>query len=444
MINMFSRSYLKLALLLFLFTSLALFMSIQSQEVLELGKKEEYRLEIEEVKTYEFSLDFKLEKYTAITPSLEVDLNRDQVLKIFACSGPRPKPGVYLYRGDDLIAENPLLIHVGYWYRLIVRSDGKKTTVEMITLEDSIVGYVEIVPSLFIQGLAFDGEYWYYTATSMIFKVDKNGKIVDYNDYPIPKELREKGYFHLGDPEYYEGLLLIPIEKEGYVKPSIIAVYNAETLQLERYAYTSQDHMPWLTVDDEGRVYSSEFEPVSEIYVYSLEEIKEGNEIKPVDVIKLNKPIQGVQGGAFYNGKLYFSVMDRKMYSVEPEKGVVEKLIDLPVVHEMEGIEVCELEDGTLYHILVNTWGEENIVFHYRKAQSGESIKLFEIEESIPIGPVVKIRAGTPLAIKEPRVEELKVGAFDQIFMLVLGLVFTAMLAVIIIKKRKAPLQHLR
>ncbi|RLE62842.1 MAG: hypothetical protein DRJ38_08900, partial [Thermoprotei archaeon] len=190
---MFSRSYLKLALLLFLFMSLALFMPIQSQEVLELGKKEEYRLEIEEVKTYEFSLDFKLEKYTAIIPSLEVDLNRDEVLKIFACSGPRPKPGVYLYRGDDLIAENPLLIHVGYWYRLIVRSDGKKTTVEMITLEDSIVGYVEIVPSLFIQGLAFDGEYWYYTATSMIFKVDKNGKIVDYNDYPIPKELREKG-----------------------------------------------------------------------------------------------------------------------------------------------------------------------------------------------------------------------------------------------------------
>jgi len=444
MINMFSHIYSKLTALLLLSILLTMPLLVQSQEILKLEKEEEYSLNLEDkIEKYEFTLDFKLEKYTAITPGLEIDLG-SAVLKIFACSGPKPKPGIYLYKGDDLIADNPLLVHVGHWYRLILHSDGITTTAEITALDDSIVGYVEIVPSLFIQGLAFDGEYWYYTATSMIFKVDKNGKIVDYNDYPIPKELREKGYFHLGDPEYHEGLLFIPVEKEGYVKPSIIAIYSAETLQLERYAYTQQDHLPWLTVDDKGRVYSSEFDPASEIYVYSLEEIGEGNELEPIDVIELDKPLRGVQGGAFYKGKLYFSVLDRKAYSVDPGKGVVEELIDLPVVHEMEGIEVYELEDGTLYHILVNTWGEENIVFHYRKIRSGETIKLFKVGEGTPIGPVVKIKAGTPLMIKEPKVGGIKTELLDPMLMYILGFILTAILVVLIIKKRKAPLQHLQ
>ena len=163
-----------------------------------------------------------------------------------------------------------------------------------------------------------------------------------------------------------------------------------------------------------------------------------------MDVIELDRPLRGVQGGAFYEGKLYFSVLDRKAYSVDPGIGVVEELIDLPVVHEMEGIEVYELEDGTLYHILVNTWGEENIVFHYRRIRSGESIKLFEIGESIPLGPVVKIKAGTPLTIKEPRVGEVEAELLDPMIMYILGFIFTAVLVVLIVKKRKAPLQHLR
>ncbi len=192
MINMFSRIHSK-SIALLLLSILFMPLLVQSQEILELEKGEEYSLKLEDkIEKYEFTLDFKLEKYTAITPSLEIDLG-NTVLKIYACSGPKPKPGIYLYKDDDLIANNSLLVHVGYWYRLILRSDGAITTAEITALEDSVVGYVEIVPSLFIQGLAFDGEYWYYTATSMLFKVDKDGKIVDYNDYPIPKELREKG-----------------------------------------------------------------------------------------------------------------------------------------------------------------------------------------------------------------------------------------------------------
>ena len=413
-----------------------------AQPVYELAAGEGRVFEVRVPESYELRVDFNLANFSGLTPAFELRLSEEAVIKVFACAGPKPRPGVYLYLGGKEVGGRAILPYPGSWLRLVVSFSGGKTFAKLVALNDTwLAPRVQLVPSLYKQGLAYDGKVWYYTATGMIFRLKPDGSVDAYNDFPIPPRLVNEGYFHLGDLDYHEGLLLIPIEKKGYVKPAVIALYDAESLEIVRYAYTPQDHMPWLAADNEGFVYSSEFSPASEIYVYRLDDVGKGNYVEPVRVIRLSRELKGVQGGAIYEGKLYVSVIGWNVYVINLESGEVSELFKVPPAYEMEGIEVYKLEDGTTFHVLVNTFQEENVVYHYAMLSKGSAVELFELEGEVRPSTRISIKANSPLKLVPPTVVEPRAAGLPVQPLALIGAVAAIVVGVVLARKmrRKGP-----
>src|SRR5687767_3198778 len=86
------------------------------------------------------------------------------------------------------------------------------------------------------QGLANDGQYWFFTNKTALFKYDANWVPVDGNDVgrlgmvTFPPELAVMGINHFGDPDHYGGYVFVPFESGG--PTTIIAAFRASDLTL--------------------------------------------------------------------------------------------------------------------------------------------------------------------------------------------------------------------
>ena len=99
--------------------------------------------------------------------------------------------------------------------------------------------------------------------------------------------------------------------------------------------------------DDDGFLYSSEFDPCSEIRIYSAYSHPEASlEGK----IPLDQTLHKVQGGCFYEGRLYLSCDDegKSIYAVD-SSGRVSKVLDTEIEWEMEDLYIDE--EGEIYFI---------------------------------------------------------------------------------------------
>ncbi len=347
------------------------------------GDYEEKVVSLRGLERYRITIDFKVLQYGFVLPSLEVLLSNSSTFKVYLNSKFTPLPGFYLFL-RRIVERRHAMLCCGSWYELEIHNDGRFMRFIVKVLNSTfIVTRVHTVPVLFSQGLTYGGGYWYFTGTASIYKLSPDmSKVVEYSDDPIPVFLKEEGYFHLGDLDYYRGLLLIPIEKTGYVRPAVIACYNASTLELVRYAYVPQDHMPWIAVDGSGYIYTSEFSPVREIYVYHVDLIGRGNSIEPTRILRLSCELRNVQGGVVLGGgKLLLSADDGdNLYVVDLRSGEVSKLVTLPGLYEMEGIEFVG-DDNSIY-VLVNTHEEENIVYELKYFERGSSLEVFRLRTS--------------------------------------------------------------
>lgn len=70
-----------------------------------------------------------------------------------------------------------------------------------------------------------------FTSAYGIVKTDLNYKIIKARHFAIPKILRLKGYDHLGDPDYFNGKIYVPLEGKDRRKVPLVIVYNAKTLR---------------------------------------------------------------------------------------------------------------------------------------------------------------------------------------------------------------------
>ena len=90
-----------------------------------------------------------------------------------------------------------------------------------------------------------------------------------------------------------------------------------------------------------------------------------------------SEEVPKIQGGEYYNGKLYLGTNDitRAVYTVDCKTGEVEKLFDRIMYEyklidnlggEGEGLTVLEMKDGTLIHTLqVGTLFIDSSLRHY-------------------------------------------------------------------------------
>ncbi len=190
------------------------------------------------------------------------------------------------------------------------------------------------------QGLANDGEYWFFTHREGMIKYSKNWHAVDGDDPgklastgldDLPPELSQLvgpfrvGINHFGDPDHYAGYIFVPLEGNA-VHKAVIAAYRASDLKLVDWVDVTawQTQAGWLSIHrQEQALYTSgnSLSANNPLLRYSLELSFIENEtqgdfltpISPVQVSEIDgSAVSGVftymQGGVFTPwGDLYIS-----------------------------------------------------------------------------------------------------------------------------------------
>nr|WP_317233088.1 hypothetical protein [Segatella cerevisiae] len=94
----------------------------------------------------------------------------------------------------------------------------------------------KVIPIEGRQGIAIDSNYYYISDSKVLYKYDKQGKLIMKNDHPFKNaELRN----HFGDIDIWNGELYCGIEKFEYGRGQNIAIsiYDAKTLKWKRILY---------------------------------------------------------------------------------------------------------------------------------------------------------------------------------------------------------------
>jgi len=206
-----------------------------------------------------------------------------------------------------------------------------------------IVSVKSINPK-FIQGLATDGERWYFSYIDSLYAVKLSNieEIVAANKRAIPEHLKVEGYNQIGDIDVYQDKIFAPIEDKVHEK-TLIAVYLASTLEyINSIGPLPQKHIPWCTVDPSSQtILTSEFDEVDEIFVYNFEG-------KLVKKIKLSMKLHRIRGGKILGKHLYLTADDGgdTIYKIDTNTGEVEAYFKIGTPFKIGGIGYL---DGHLY-----------------------------------------------------------------------------------------------
>ena len=198
------------------------------------------------------------------------------------------------------------------------------------------------------QGVTNDGTYFYFSGKKNLGKADmRTGEIFRINTSPIPKELKDLGCDHIGGLSYYNGIIYAAIEDgPDYLHPFIV-LYDADTLKYtgKRYELPQELHtegVPWCAVDAEKKVlYTAEWSNATVLNVFALDDLSF------IEKIPLSEPIDRMQGGEMFAGKLYLSCDEendlKRVFSVDPKTG------DVQTVFTRNIGKAFEAEDLTVY-----------------------------------------------------------------------------------------------
>ncbi len=215
------------------------------------------------------------------------------------------------------------------------------------------------------QGVTTDGEYWYFSGKTSLVKIGfDNQTVYAYNYKALTDEIVEKyGSKHIGGISCYNGLIYASLEDSKKWNHPVIALYDAETLEFTGEAHEMPTEylsrgIPWVAVDAENKLLYSSYSKTAEvIHCFDLETFEY------VGGLQLSVPIDAIQGGDVYGGKLYVGSNDktRAVYSIDVKSGKVEKLFDRIMYQwkwidnfggEGEDVTVYPMEDGTVIHAL--------------------------------------------------------------------------------------------
>lgn len=168
------------------------------------------------------------------------------------------------------------------------------------------------------QGIATDGKYFYTSGAITALNLTALGKLSIENPEfekirfnPLPGELAKLGYNHIGGVSVYKNKIYAPVEGNPDGKYiSCITVFNCDDLKPtgEIYELPGEDYyhgVPWCAVNPEtGLLYASTASRSKILYEYDVEN---GMELVREIPLKGLGELDRIQGGDFYNGKLYLS-----------------------------------------------------------------------------------------------------------------------------------------
>ncbi len=219
------------------------------------------------------------------------------------------------------------------------------------------------------QGIATDGEYFYTSGSITALKFTALAKytfedmeIVKSNINPLPDKCTERGDDHIGGISVYNGKIYASVEdSEEYLSPCIV-LFDCETLEPTGEIYDLpadiyDDGVPWCAVDGEtGLLYASKWNDIDSVYVYDV-----NDSMSFVKEIKLSETIHRIQGGEFYNGKLYLScdIEDNGDFKNILGVDINTEAVEVAAIRdvggenvEAEGLTFYPSEDGSVMHVL--------------------------------------------------------------------------------------------
>ncbi len=217
------------------------------------------------------------------------------------------------------------------------------------------------------QGVTNDGTNYYFSSTNGIQETDQNFNVIAQNNSPIPASLAALGDDHIGDIEYYNGKLYLPMEDENvYVQPHI-AVFDAATLAYTGVSYAlnpalQTDGAPWVGIDtSKGIAYTSKYDDATQLNVYDV-----SNNFQDIGAIQLSQPISDVQGAKVLDGYLYAATDNAtgSVYKINLATGQVTDILDLNMIgqtdlagdvildQEQEGIDFFDTPNGPEMQVL--------------------------------------------------------------------------------------------
>jgi hypothetical protein len=210
---------------------------------------------------------------------------------------------------------------------------------------------------LISEGLTHDDTHWFLNSKKVLYKASKTMEKEIENKHAIPEELSKEGYGHIGDIDYYDGIIYggIEISKSA---PGVIASWNSTDLSLIKYQVQEQNGMPWVACDGNTRLlYSTHWSDTSRINVYDMDtfEHKVDLTVFPVSDADEDQFPEEIQGAAFWDqdpGFIYLAVNGKEsIYRVNVSTGAVTFVLSDKQYKsheaEMEGLTFWDLsEDG--------------------------------------------------------------------------------------------------
>jgi hypothetical protein len=215
------------------------------------------------------------------------------------------------------------------------------------------------------QGMATDGHRWFFSwqfgleiADDDFQSILRNSSFsLPMNLVPgIPANLLAQGLNHIGDIDYYNGIIYASLDTTNGYTNGHVALYNASNLSYTGIVYEltgapsnpKKDIASWVAVDAKRHLgYGKEWQSGNTINVYNLQDWHfEGT-------ITMDMALENIQGAKVHGDSLYMSSNNttQSVYRVNLTNGHVEELFRLPAPtgdREVEGIALREGPDGKL------------------------------------------------------------------------------------------------
>jgi hypothetical protein len=232
------------------------------------------------------------------------------------------------------------------------------------------------------QGMAADGDRWLFSwqygleiADDQFNALLRNSsvRLLPFRIVPgIPSDLLALGLNHIGDIDYYDGVVYASLDStDGYMNGHV-ALYRASNLAYAGVIFPltgapsnpKHDIASWVAVDGPHNLgYGKEWQLGNTINVYRL------NDWSFDHALAIDLPLERIQGAKVHDGWLYMSSDNatRSVYRANLLSGHVEELFSLPSPDghlEVEGMAVrevctsgntggCEVSQTQLYVLMV-------------------------------------------------------------------------------------------
>ena len=236
-----------------------------------------------------------------------------------------------------------------------------------------------------LQGVAHDSSHWYMTNRGKLWKIPVHRDLGVPQAWSrsarIPSQLR--GYDHLGDLDYHDGRLYVPLEGAA----PAIGVFDSDLNYITHALLPNALDSPWCAINPvDGHLYTSSFRTG---VVRKHRMSWAGNSLTLTEVASIalrdsaGKPLslQRVQGGVFSaRGHLYLvsDVPGQGIKGFDLETG--RQRVNIPVQfepdEELEGIDLWDLDggqvpgiDGQIHLQMIDHdwWSDDDFFFkHYR------------------------------------------------------------------------------